>query len=199
MDNSPSSEAVAPSAGGAAPSSGGVAASSGSSGGVEPSSGGVAASSGGVAASSGAMWERDPASRGLGIELVSAAAGEAVARMTVQPGMLNGHGTTHGGYVFLLADSAFALACNSHGPVTVAAAADIDFVRPSAVGDVLTAHARQRSRTGRSGIYDVTVTRDGEIIAEFRGRSRSLRPEQQQKPCPARRVPGAGDRPEATP
>jgi len=89
--------------------------------------------------------------------------------------MINGHELAHGGYVFLLADTAFACACNSHGPVTVAAGADITFVAAARLGDVLEANARERVTYGRSGIYDVTVTRNGDVIAEFRGRSRTLR------------------------
>jgi len=85
--------------------------------------------------------------------------GWATLRMSVRGDMVNGHGTAHGGYLFLLADSAFACACNSHGPVTVAAGADIDFVRPAHEGDVLTATARERTRLGRGGVYDVTITR----------------------------------------
>jgi acyl-CoA thioesterase len=123
------------------------------------------------------MFDRDEASRNLGIELVEAGNGQATVRMTVTAAMVNGHAVTHGGYVFILADTAFACACNSHGPVTVAAAADIDFVRPTTLGDVLTAYAQQRVTSGRSGIYDVTVTRDGLVVAEFRGRSRVLRPD----------------------
>lgn len=122
-----------------------------------------------------AMFAADQASRGLGIELLSAGDGAATLRMTVTPPMVNGHGTAHGGFLFLFADSAFACACNSHGPVTVAAAADIDFVAPARLGDVLTATARERTRFGRSGIYDVSVLRGDTVIAEFRGRSRTLR------------------------
>jgi acyl-CoA thioesterase len=122
------------------------------------------------------MFERDEASRGLGIELIEAAGGQARVRMRVTPAMTNGHGMAHGGYVFLLADTAFACACNSHGPVTVAAGADISFVRPAQAGDLLEASAKERVTSGRSGIYDVTVTRDGEVIAEFRGRSRVIGP-----------------------
>jgi acyl-CoA thioesterase len=122
------------------------------------------------------MFDRDEASRALGIALMSAADGAAEVRMTVTAAMVNGHGMTHGGYVFLLADTAFACACNTHGPVTVAAGADVTFLRPSAAGDVLTAYAKERSVHGRSGIYDVTVTRDGDVIAEFRGRSRTISP-----------------------
>jgi acyl-CoA thioesterase len=122
-----------------------------------------------------AMFAADEASRGLGVELLEHGAGTAVLRMTVTPAMVNGHGIVHGGYVFLLADSAFACACNSHGPMTVAAGADITFVAPAYEGDVLVARAEERTRYGRSGLYDVTVLRGDEVIAEFRGRSRSLR------------------------
>ncbi|MEV1333948.1 hydroxyphenylacetyl-CoA thioesterase PaaI [Micromonospora costi] len=132
------------------------------------------------------MFDADLASRGLGIELVEAADGAAVARMRVTDVMLNGHAIAHGGFVFLLADTAFALACNSWGPATVAAGGDITFVRPVRAGDLLTARATERTRYGRSGIYDVTVTRDdGEVVAEFRGRSRTL--------ARADRPPAGGD------
>jgi acyl-CoA thioesterase len=120
------------------------------------------------------MFAADEASRALGIELVEHGEGTAVLRMTVTPAMVNGHGTAHGGYLFLFADSAFACACNSHGPVTVAAAADIDFVAPAHEGDVLVATATERTRFGRSGIYDVSVVRGDQVIAEFRGRSRMI-------------------------
>ncbi|MER7800828.1 hydroxyphenylacetyl-CoA thioesterase PaaI [Streptomyces parvulus] len=121
------------------------------------------------------MFCADEASRGLGIELVEHGEGTALLRMTVTPAMVNGHRIAHGGYVFLLADSAFACACNSHGPVTVAAGADIVFVAPAREGDVLVARAEERARFGRSGVYDVSVRRGDELIAEFRGRSRSVR------------------------
>lgn len=120
------------------------------------------------------MFEADVASRALGIELVSAGGGAAVARMRVTGAMLNGHAIGHGGFVFLLADTAFACACNSYGPVTVASGAEITFVRPVREGDLLVATAQERTRFGRSGIYDVTVTCGDEVVAEFRGRSRSL-------------------------
>ena len=122
------------------------------------------------------MFARDTASQRLGMELISAGDGAATVRMTVTAEMVNGHGMTHGGYVFLLADTAFACACNSHGPVTVAAGADVTFLRPTAAGDVLQASAQERSTSGRSGIYDVTVTRAGDVVAEFRGRSRTNSP-----------------------
>ncbi len=121
------------------------------------------------------MFDVDVASKGLGIELVSAGDGAAVARMRVTPAMLNGHGIGHGGFVFLLADTAFALACNSHGPATVAAGGEISFLRAVGEGDLLEARATERVRYGRNGIYDVTVWRDDEVVAEFRGRSRTLR------------------------
>ncbi|WFE40624.1 hydroxyphenylacetyl-CoA thioesterase PaaI [Micromonospora sp. WMMD998] len=121
------------------------------------------------------MFDADVASKGLGIELVSAGGGAAVARMRVTPAMLNGHAIGHGGFVFLLADTAFALACNSHGPVTVAAGGEISFLRPVRGGDVLEAYATERVRHGRSGIYDVTVRRGDEVVAEFRGRSRVVK------------------------
>ena len=120
------------------------------------------------------MFAADEASRALGIELVEHGEGTAVLRMTVTPAMVNGHKIAHGGYLFLFADSAFACACNSHGSVTVAAAADIDFVAPAYEGDVLVATATERTRFGRSGIYDVSVLRGDQVIAEFRGRSRMI-------------------------
>ncbi len=124
------------------------------------------------------MFAADGASRALGIELLSAEAGAATVRMRVSAEMVNGHDIAHGGYVFLVADTAFACACNSHGPVTVAAAADITFVEPARLGDELVAVATERTRFGRSGIYDVTVFRpagdDRIVVAEFRGHSRSL-------------------------
>ena len=121
-----------------------------------------------------AMMARDAASRGLGIELVDHAEGRAVTRMTIRADMVNGHAVAHGGLIFTLADTAFACACNSWGPVTVAAGADIVFVAPGRRGDVLTAEARMRARYGRNGVYDVTVTRGDELIAEFRGRSHEM-------------------------
>ncbi|MGP3929825.1 hydroxyphenylacetyl-CoA thioesterase PaaI [Nonomuraea sp. KM88] len=121
------------------------------------------------------MMEADTASAALGIELMELGEGRAVCRMTVTGQMINGHDLCHGGYVFLLADTAFACACNSHGPVTVAAGAEITFVSPARAGDELVAAAAERTRYGRSGIYDITVSRpDGQVVAEFRGRSREL-------------------------
>jgi acyl-CoA thioesterase len=120
------------------------------------------------------MFEADRASRDLGMELVEVGDGTAVVRMPVTGPMVNGHAIAHGGFVFLLADTAFACACNSRGPVTVAAGADITFVAPVRQGDVLVATAQERVSFGRSGIYDVTVRRGEEVVAEFRGRSREI-------------------------
>jgi acyl-CoA thioesterase len=122
------------------------------------------------------MWADDAASAHLGMEAVTVEVDHAVVRMTVGEHMVNGHDVAHGGYLFTLADSTFALACNSRGTLTVAAGADIVFVSSARLGDVLVAEARVRVDYGRSGITDVTVTRepDGAVIAEFRGRSRAL-------------------------
>lgn len=120
------------------------------------------------------MMAADEASRMLGIEVVKHSAGRATTRMTVRPDMVNGHDIAHGGLVFALADTAFACACNSHGPVTVAAGAEIVFVAPARLGDVLEAEALERTVFGRTGIYDVTVRRGAEVVAEFRGRSHRL-------------------------
>ncbi|WP_405885413.1 hydroxyphenylacetyl-CoA thioesterase PaaI [Streptomyces sp. NBC_01136] len=121
------------------------------------------------------MFAADGASRALGIDILEHGEGTATLRMTVTPAMVDGHEIAHGGCLFLLADTAFACACNSHGPVTVAAGADIDFVASAYEGDVLVATARECTRFGRSGICDVSVLRGDEVIAEFRGRSRSVR------------------------
>jgi acyl-CoA thioesterase len=121
-----------------------------------------------------AMFEADAASRGLGMELLEAGDGSAVIRMRIGPAMINGHGIAHGGYVFMLADTAFACASNSCGGVTVAAGADISFIAPVRSGDLLVATAAERVSYGRSGIYDVSVRRGDEVVAEFRGRSRRV-------------------------
>jgi phenylacetic acid degradation protein PaaD len=120
------------------------------------------------------MLADDAASRALGIEVSEVALGAATATMTIRADMVNGHGITHGAFIFAVADTAFACACNSHGPLTVAAAADITFVAPSHAGDVLEARAVERTRFARSGIYDVTVRRGEDVIAEFRGTSRTI-------------------------
>lgn len=123
------------------------------------------------------MWDDDVASRGLGMDAVVVEQDRAVVRMPIRADMVNGHDICHGGFIFTLADSTFALACNSRGRMTVASGADISFTAPGRLGDVLVAEARVRASFGRSGITDVTVKResDGQIIAEFRGRSRSLK------------------------
>ena len=123
-----------------------------------------------------AMMAKDEASRRLGIELTGQGEGRAVTRMTVRDDMVNGHDMAHGGLIFALADTAFACACNSFGPVAVAASAEIVFVAPARAGDVLVAEAMLRTRFGRAGLYDVTVRRDSDVIAEFRGRSHQLGP-----------------------
>ncbi len=120
------------------------------------------------------MWQGDHASRGLGIELGPVSPGSASAAMTVRPDMVNGHGICHGGYLFLLADTAFACACNSHGPPVVAAGADVAFLAPVREGDELVATAVERVLAGRSGLYDVTVRRGEDVVLELRGRSRAV-------------------------
>jgi acyl-CoA thioesterase len=121
-----------------------------------------------------AMWKEDDASKGLGMDILHIGAGEATLTMTVKPHMVNGHGIAHGGFIFTLADSAFAFACNSHNERAVAAQCNISFITPGKLGDRLVAKARELSRTGRSGIYDVRVTVDDTVIAELRGHSRTL-------------------------
>lgn len=121
------------------------------------------------------MWAADAASAMLGMELVEVGPGRARVSMVVRPDMVNGHDLCHGGLIASLADSAFALACNSHGPVTVAAGFSVDFLEPARLGQVLEASAREVVLRGRSGLYDVTVRAGDTVVAEFRGRSRSLR------------------------
>lgn len=121
-----------------------------------------------------AMWKEDDASRGLGMEIAEIKAGQATLTMTVKPEMANGHGIAHGGFIFTLADSAFAFACNSRNERVVAAQGSITFLRPGKLGDSLVATAREISRSGRSGIYDVRVTAGDVVIAEFRGHSRVI-------------------------
>ena len=121
------------------------------------------------------MYANDSASQRLGIEISDVGPGRATATMTVIDGMVNGHGMCHGGYVFTLADTAFAFACNTYNERTVAAGAGIDFLEPVSAGSRLSATAVERTRRGRSGVYDVTVsTADGQVVAEFRGRSRTI-------------------------
>ncbi len=121
------------------------------------------------------MYAADRASRGLGMTLVEAGPGTATLRMPVRDDMLNGHDICHGGFITTLADSAFAFACNSYNVVTVAAGLTVDFLAPGKKGDVLTAVAREISRSGRTGVYDMVVTNQaGERIALVRGRSHAL-------------------------
>jgi acyl-CoA thioesterase len=121
------------------------------------------------------MYAADRASQALGIEIAEVEPGRATATMTITAEMVNGQAIAHGGYVFLLADTAFAFACNTYGEATVARAADIVFVAPVHENDRLIAVAQERSRSGRNGVYDVTVRRSGdEVVAEFRGHSRGL-------------------------
>jgi acyl-CoA thioesterase len=121
-----------------------------------------------------AMWKDDSASSGLGMTIVDIGAGRATLTMTVQPHMVNGQRIAHGGFIFTLADSAMAFACNSYNEKAVASHGDITFIRPGKLGDTLVAVAREISRSGRSGIYDVRVTAGDEVIAEFRGHCRTI-------------------------
>lgn len=126
-------------------------------------------------ASAEAMWAEDRASQALGMQIVAVGPGYAHLAMTVAEHMTNGHGMCHGGYIFTLADSAFAFACNGHGQRAVAQHCAVTFVAPARLGARLIAEARERHRGERSGIYDVAVrTETGETIAEFRGHSRSI-------------------------
>jgi acyl-CoA thioesterase len=122
------------------------------------------------------MWDGDDASRALGMRLVEQGDGGAVIAMVVRADMLNGYAICHGGLVATLADTAFGVACNSRGVVTLAAGFDISFLEPARLGDELVATAREVVLRGRSGLYDVTVRRasDGAVLAEMRGRSRAL-------------------------
>ena len=122
------------------------------------------------------MFAADRASRELmQMELLASAPGRACMRMTVRGEQLNGHQICHGGFIFTLADSTFAFACNSHGKSAVAASAHIDFLRPAHEGDVLTCEAQEQTLQGRHGIYDMKVTNQrGEVIAMFRGKSAQI-------------------------
>ena len=119
-----------------------------------------------------AMYPRDRASQSLGIKVAKVGPGHAELTMTVRADMLNGHAICHGGFIFTLADSAFAFACNSYNLNTVASGCAIEFLAPAREGDVLTAAARERSMAGRTGVYDIDVANQrGETIALFRGKS----------------------------
>ena len=126
--------------------------------------------------SADAMWARDDATKWLGATLENVGPGTAVTSMVVERHHTNGHDICHGGYIFTLADSAFAFACNSYNQIVVAQSNVITFAAPGKLGDRLTAKAVEVARFGRSGIYDVTVTdQDGRLIAEFRGNSRVIK------------------------
>jgi acyl-CoA thioesterase len=124
------------------------------------------------------LFSRDQAAQALGMQLVTVAPGRACITMTVRPDMLNAHGSCHGGVIFTLADTAFALACNSYNQNTVASGCTIDFLAPGRLHEVLTAEAAEQSLAGRTGVYDITVTdRGGKRIALFRGRSYRIKGE----------------------
>jgi acyl-CoA thioesterase len=123
-----------------------------------------------------AMFARDQASQKLGMKILSVAPGKAVLTMTVTDDMIQGHGSCHGGYLFTLADSAFAFSCNSYNKATVASGCSIDYMAGAKAGDVLTATAVEQSRGGRTGVYDITLTnQDGNTVALFRGKSYQVR------------------------
>jgi acyl-CoA thioesterase len=118
------------------------------------------------------MFARDRASRAMGMRISRVAPGQAELTMTVRVDMLNGHATCHGGFIFTLADSAFAFACNSANLTTVASGCSIDFITPAREGDVLTAIGQERTLSGRTGVYDIEVRNQrGETVAMFRGKS----------------------------
>ncbi|MGP0171387.1 hydroxyphenylacetyl-CoA thioesterase PaaI [Pseudomonas sp. NCHU5208] len=122
------------------------------------------------------LFERDAASQAMGMRLLSVAPGQAQVGMSVRADMVQGHGTCHGGYLFALADSAFAFACNSYNEASVAIGCSIDYVAPARLGDTLTAQASEQSRSGRTGNYDVRIeNQDGQLIALFRGKSYKVR------------------------
>ncbi|MBA2531460.1 MAG: hydroxyphenylacetyl-CoA thioesterase PaaI [Nocardioidaceae bacterium] len=121
-----------------------------------------------------AMWAEDRASQALRMRIIDIAPGRAVLEMTVRPEMTNGHGIGHGGFTFALADSAFAFACNTYNRRTAAYRCDIHYLGAVREGDLLVAEAVERQRTGRNGIYDVTVRSGDTVVAEFRGTSREI-------------------------
>ena len=127
-------------------------------------------------ASAKAMWNDDSASQRLGMSLDHIAPGQATLSMTITDAMSNGHGNCHGGYIFTLADSAFAFACNSYNQMAVAQHCSVTYLIPGRIGDRLTATATEVSRRGRSGIYDIRISnQDGDHVAEFRGHSRTVK------------------------
>jgi acyl-CoA thioesterase len=121
------------------------------------------------------MFDRDPASQALGMALTEIHPGYACMTMTVRQDMLNGHKTCHGGYIFMLADSAFAFACNSHNQNTVGAGCTIEYLAPGLLGDVLTAEAVEQALNGKTGVYDVKVSnQEGRTVALLRGKSHRI-------------------------
>jgi len=125
-------------------------------------------------AATAAMWAGDAASQGLGMMIEAVGAGTATVSTSVTAAMLNGHGICHGGFVFALADSAFAYAYNAYGDAAVASHCAITYLRSCLAGARLTAVATERAREGRSGLYDVAVSADGVVVAEFRSHSRLM-------------------------
>lgn len=129
-------------------------------------------------ATAASMFARDAATHALGIEILKVGPGYAKMCMKVRPDMLNGHQTCHGGFIFALADSAFAFSCNSYNANTVAAGCSIEYLAPGRAGDMLTAESIELARQGKTGVYDVTVTnQDGARIALFRGKSHQIKGE----------------------
>lgn len=129
-----------------------------------------------VRARAESMWAEDHATRGLGMHLDAVSPGRARLSMPITASMANGHGICHGGFIFSLADSAMAFVVNPRGEAAVAQHASITYLRPAQVGETLIAEAEERMHAGRSGIYDVRVTTAaGELVAEFRGHTRTLR------------------------
>ncbi|WP_018404097.1 hydroxyphenylacetyl-CoA thioesterase PaaI [Marinobacter gelidimuriae] len=125
-----------------------------------------------------AMYQRDEASRNLGMEITQVSPGKATVTMPVSSIMIQGHGSCHGGYLFTLADSAFAFACNSYNKATVASGCSIDYMLGAREGDLLTASAVEQSRGNRTGVYDITITnQNGHVVALFRGKSYQVRGE----------------------
>lgn len=140
--------------------------------------GGIDVESRGATGLPHAILANDHASHWMGIDVLALGDGSATITMTLRTEMLNGFGMAHGGMIFALADSAFALACNpadgSADTITVASGVDINFLSPAHAGQLLTAVATRRAQQGRSGIYDIAIDADGTPIAEFRGRSRTV-------------------------
>ena len=123
-----------------------------------------------------AMFRNDRASRMMGIQIPAIGPGTATAVMSVREDMLNGHDICHGGFITTLADTAFAFACNAYNEVTVASGFDVNLISAGRLGDVLTAQAREVSKAGRTGVYDINVhNQRGEPVAAFRGRSYSMK------------------------